>query len=93
MFERWPTWTTHAFSWTVLVAVALVRIVTSAKENSQTWDEPAHIAAGMEWLQYGTYTLDPMHPPLARILSAAGLFAEGLRLDGVSDEWRVTGDE
>src|SRR5579872_160500 len=34
----------------------------------------------MEWLQWGTYTCEPQHPPLARIAVALGPFLKGLRL-------------
>ena len=60
-----------------LVAAALVASTWSV--FSQTLDEPAHIAAGMEWVDQGRYTTDPQHPPLARLL-----FAIGPRLAGAS---------
>ncbi len=44
----------------------------------ETFDEPAHVAAGMEWLDRGTYTVDKSHPPLARIAAAIGPRAVGL---------------
>jgi hypothetical protein len=53
-----------------LVAAALVASTWSV--FSQTLDEPAHIAAGMEWVDEGRYTTDPQHPPLARLLFAIG---------------------
>lgn len=61
----------------VAVLLATVRIVTTYPVFSHTSDEPAHIACGMEWLARGTYTLEPQHPPLARILAALGPFLAG----------------
>ena len=37
-----------------------------------TWDEPEHLAAGMELLDRGKYEFDTEHPPLARALIALG---------------------
>ncbi|HYC90805.1 MAG TPA: glycosyltransferase family 39 protein [Thermoanaerobaculia bacterium] len=64
-----------------IVVVAVVRIAATYRVFSQTIDEPTHVVAGFEWLTTGTYALDPEHPPLARILFAAGAVLEGA-------EWR-----
>lgn len=50
--------------------------------NSLTVDEPEHFAAGMEWLDKGTYTYESIHPPLARVSLALGPYANGLRSTG-----------
>src|SRR5258708_20006680 len=49
-----------------LVLVAVGRIVSTYHAFSQAYDEPAHIACGMEWLDKGTFTLEPQPPPLPR---------------------------
>jgi hypothetical protein len=36
----------------------------------------------MEWLESGTYTLEPLHPPLARVAVALAPYLSGLRLSG-----------
>lgn len=76
----------------LLVAIAVVRIVSTYKVFSQTSDEPAHIATGMEWLQWGTYNFEPLHPPLARIAVAAGPYLSGLRLLDHRNLW-IEGNE
>lgn len=53
-----------------LVVLATVRIVATYPAMSHTFDEPAHIACGMEWLEKHTYTYEALHPPLARIMTA-----------------------
>jgi len=63
-----------------LLLLASVRIVLTYRVFTQTVDEPAHIAAGMEWLDLGSYLFEPLHPPLARVASALGPFLEGVRL-------------
>ena len=51
----------------LLAGIGIARIVSTYDVFSETWDEVAHVATGMEWLQNGSYTLEPMHPPLARV--------------------------
>jgi len=63
----------------LLVLIASARIVATYKALSNTTDEPAHLAAGMEWLENGTYTYEDQHPPLARVAGALGLRYAGAR--------------
>lgn len=62
-----------------LVLLATVRIAATYTVFNHTFDEPAHIACGMEWLDKGTYTLEPQHPPLARVAVALGPYLLGIR--------------
>ena len=55
-----------------LILIGSVRIVATYNVLSHTFDEPAHIACGMEWLTQGTWHLEAEHPPLARVASAVG---------------------
>jgi hypothetical protein len=64
----------------VLIGLALVRVGSTYTVFNGTYDEPVHIACGMEWLQWGTYTCEPQHPPLARIAVALGPYLTGQRL-------------
>jgi hypothetical protein len=57
----------------VLTLVALVRVATTHRVFSEVLDEPAHLAAGFQWL-HGSYTIDASHPPLARVLGALPLW-------------------
>ncbi len=54
-----------------LVALGSARIVSTYTIFSHTFDEPAHIACGMEWIEKHSYTYEPQHPPLTRVLTAA----------------------
>src|SRR5215203_6977907 len=68
---------------TPLVAcMATIAVVATYPVFSQTWDEPATIAAGMEWVSTGTYRYEAHHPPLARIASAVGPYLRGSRSTG-----------
>src|SRR5262249_25062302 len=68
-----------------LVALATLRIVLTYPVFSQTFDEPAHIACGMEWLDKGVYRWEPQHPPLARVAAALGPYLSGIRSQGTQE--------
>ena len=63
----------------LLSLVAVCRIVWSYRERAQGFDEPCHISSALEFLDKGTYTLDPVHPPLARIAIGLPLYFAGER--------------
>jgi len=63
----------------IVVLIGAVRIVLSYAQTGQAFDEPCHVAAGMEFLAKGTYLLDPVHPTLARIAIALPLRLAGER--------------
>ena len=67
----------------VLVLLGSIRIISTYAIFSATYDEPAHLATGMEWLDLGTYRLEPQHPPLARVLTALGPYLAGARNHGL----------
>lgn len=53
-----------------LVALATARIASTYSIFSHTFDEPAHIACGMEWLEKHSYHYEAQHPPLTRVMTA-----------------------
>jgi 4-amino-4-deoxy-L-arabinose transferase-like glycosyltransferase len=61
----------------LLSLVAVCRIVLSYRERAQGFDEPCHISSALEFVDKGTYTLDPVHPPLARIAIGLPLYLAG----------------
>ncbi|HEX6096427.1 MAG TPA: hypothetical protein VF432_08905 [Thermoanaerobaculia bacterium] len=63
----------------LLAVLAVARLVSTYRVFSQTVDEPTHVVCGFEWLTTPGYSLDPEHPPLARILFGLGAAAEGAR--------------
>jgi hypothetical protein len=84
--RRWPSYLpvlTAALS----VLIATLLIVATYPVFSQTYDEPAHLAAGMEWLDRGSYSYEAIHPPLARIAVALGPYLAGTRSQGNASIW------
>jgi len=49
---------------------------------SNTWDEPEHLAAGIQLLDRGRYEYDTEHPPIVRVLMALGPYLAGARSFG-----------
>ena len=49
--------------------------ITSAIQETQTWDEGYHLLAGYTYWKTGDYTLNPEHPPLSKLLCALPLLA------------------
>lgn len=71
-----------------IIGLACVRIVSTYDDFWQTWDEPAHIACGLQWWEKGEYRYERFHPPLARIFLGAGPYLAGVRgLPGAKDHW------
>ena len=63
----------------MFVLIAAGRIVLTYAHTGQAFDEPCHVAAGMEFLDKGTYILDAVHPTLARLAIALPLYLAGER--------------
>ena len=68
----------------LLTLVAVLRVLSSYSHTTQAFDEPYHVAAAIELLDKGTYTLDPLHPPLERIAIGLPLYLAGERLPNIS---------
>jgi len=58
-----------------------------------TWDEPEHLAAGVELLDRGYYEYDTEHPPIARVLLALGPWLAGAHSYGTPPPSGVTEGE
>jgi Dolichyl-phosphate-mannose-protein mannosyltransferase len=66
-----------------LIAIMGIVQVTSVLQETETWDEGIHIAAGYSYLLTGDYRMNPEHPALGKILCALPLrlFLPRLNLD------------
>lgn len=63
------------------------QIVRTNDVFHHTWDEPAHLAAGMQLLDAGQYTYDTQHPPLARLAISFLPWLSGLESSGRANLW------
>ncbi len=61
----------------LIILLACLLAAGSWRIYSNTWDEPEHLAAGLELLDRGHYEYDTEHPPLARVLLALGPYLAG----------------
>jgi hypothetical protein len=66
----------------LLIGCACLLAAGSWRIYTNTWDEPEHLAAGIELLDKGHYEYDTEHPPLARVLLALGPYLAGARSFG-----------
>ena len=65
-----------------IILVACLLAASTWRVYSNTWDEPEHLAAGIELLDKGRYEYDTEHPPLVRIFMALGPYLAGARSFG-----------
>jgi hypothetical protein len=68
-----------------VILAGVLRVRSTLLVFSATEDEPHHLAAGMEWLARGTYSIDIKHPPLGRLPAALPLWLEGARTVELGD--------
>ncbi|MDB6044430.1 MAG: hypothetical protein JWM63_2981 [Gammaproteobacteria bacterium] len=66
----------------LLILVACLLSASTWLVYSNTWDEPEHLAAGIELLDRGKYEYDTEHPPIVRALIALGPYLAGARSFG-----------
>jgi len=69
----------HWLSAGVLIIAFLLQSFLASLIKSPVYDEPAHIAAGLSYLETGEFTANPQHPPLLKEMSALSLRLAGVR--------------
>ena len=62
----------------VLVLIASLLAASTWRIYGHTWDEPEHLAAGLELLDRGKYEYDTEHPPIARLFIALVILTVGV---------------
>ena len=72
---RWGYWLSAG----VLIAAFLLQSFFASRIKSPVYDEPAHIAAGLSYLETGEFIANPQHPPLLKEMSALSLLLAGVR--------------
>jgi hypothetical protein len=51
--------------------ILCLEMFLSARTESETFDEPAHLYAGISYWKHGYFGVNPEHPPLAKLVAAA----------------------
>ena len=80
-----PTAAQAAARWATRIGVPLLLLLfaisgsISLQRESATFDETAHLPAGLSYLQRGDFRLNPEHPPLAKAWAALPARLLGLR--------------
>ncbi len=55
-----------------------ILLVTSVRQQSQTFDESTHLFAGFEYWKHGDFGRNPEHPPFVKLLASLPLLPLGL---------------
>jgi dolichyl-phosphate-mannose--protein O-mannosyl transferase len=63
-----------------IVLLAIVRSAIATRLDSFTFDEAYHICAGVSYLRYGDFRLNPEHPPLVKLWVGTVVSATGFHL-------------
>ena len=75
----------------MLLALMAVLADGSARRESVTFDEIAHIGAGVSYLQKLDMRMNEEHPPLAKVLAALPLVVRGVHADYGHLSWTFSG--
>jgi hypothetical protein len=75
----------------LLLILMLILAGASARRESVTIDEVAHIGAGVSYLQKLDLRMNPEHPPLAKLLAALPLVLRGVHADYSHLSWTFSG--
>lgn len=70
----------------ILIAMFVLQ-TTSARQESQTVDEGAHLAAGYSYWKTGDFRMNPEHPPLVKLLASVPLLFLPIHLPTDHPSW------
>src|SRR5450631_3042759 len=78
----------------VVLLLSLMAVLAdgAARRESITFDEMAHIGAGVSYLQKLDMRMNEEHPPLAKVLAAAPLVVRGEHADYSQVSWAFSGN-
>jgi 4-amino-4-deoxy-L-arabinose transferase-like glycosyltransferase len=62
----------------ILLAIMAILLVTSVRQQSQTFDESTHLFGGFEYWKHADFGRNPEHPPFVKLLAALPLLRMGL---------------
>lgn len=67
----------------ILVGLAILRSAISTRLDGFTIDEAYHIAAGVSYVKYHDFRINPEHPPLVKLWVGMVIHLTGFRLDSL----------
>ena len=67
----------------LLVAGAIVRSAITTRRDGFTIDEAYHIAAGVSYVRYADFRINPEHPPLVKLWVGSFISATGFHLSSI----------
>jgi len=75
----------------LLLAMMALLADGAARRESLTFDEIAHVGAGVSYLQKLDMRMNEEHPPLAKVLAAVPLVVRGVHADYSNVSWTFSG--
>lgn len=67
----------------LLVGLGVLRSAIATRLDGFTFDEAYHIAAGVSYVKYGDFRINPEHPPLVKLWVGSVIAATGFHLDAL----------
>jgi hypothetical protein len=67
----------------LLVALSILRSAAATRLDGFTIDEAYHIVAGVSYVKYNDFRINPEHPPLVKLWVGSFMAATGFRLDSL----------
>jgi hypothetical protein len=67
----------------LLVGLGVVRSAIATRFDGFTIDEAYHIAAGVSYVKYGDFRINPEHPPLVKLWVGSFIAGTGFQLDSL----------
>ncbi|MDP9052471.1 MAG: phospholipid carrier-dependent glycosyltransferase [Acidobacteriota bacterium] len=65
--------TRHRIALLAILLLLAAEVFLSNRQESQTWDESAHLYAGYEYWTHADFGRNPEHPPLAKLVAASAV--------------------
>jgi dolichyl-phosphate-mannose-protein mannosyltransferase len=85
-----PASSRAAWAWVALaLAVYAALAIVSERHKSAVFDEIIHLPPGYAALRLGDHRMNPLHPPLARIIAAVPLLLMDVHLEPDDLAWRT----
>src|SRR5207249_3175073 len=86
-------WGAHPALLGGLTLVFFMQMFTAAPLKTPTFDEPAHIGAGLSYFKTGEFKVNPQHPPLLKEIGALPLALIGVPFPIPPETWKGIGDK